>query len=48
MDNVKRQTEILKYLKTAHFASIAELAKIIYTSEATVRRDVQKLEDRGL
>ena len=47
MDNVKRQTEILNYLKTAHFASISELAAIIYTSEATVRRDVQKLEDKG-
>ena len=47
MDNVKRQAEILDYLKNAHFASIAELASLIYTSEATVRRDVQKLEDKG-
>jgi len=47
MENTKRQNEILSYLKQTHFASVSELAAIIYTSEATVRRDIQKLEDKG-
>lgn len=47
MENVSRQEEILKYLTKSHFASIAELAQILYTSEATVRRDIAKLEAKG-
>ena len=38
---------ILEYLEKSHFASIAELAAVIFTSEATVRRDIVKLEAIG-
>jgi len=47
MENVKRQQQILDYLYQSHFASIDEIAKSIYVSSATVRRDVQKLEEKG-
>lgn len=47
MDSTNRQLEILKHLENVHFASVAELANLIYTSEATVRRDLQKLEEKG-
>lgn len=47
MEITPRQQEILEYLKPLHFASIAELAASIYTSEATIRRDVQKLQEKG-
>lgn len=47
MENVKRQQQILDYLYQSHFASIDEIAKSIYVSGATVRRDVQKLEEKG-
>jgi DeoR family myo-inositol catabolism operon transcriptional repressor len=48
MDNSERQQEILKYLATVHFASISEIAAVIFTSEATVRRDLQKLSEKGV
>lgn len=48
MENIQRQNDILKFLKEAHFASIAEIAAVIFTSEATIRRDLQKLSDKGL
>ena len=47
MANIKRQEEILEYLKVKHFASMAELSKMLYTSQATVRRDVEKLAALG-
>ena len=47
MGNVERQIEILEYLKQGHFASIASLAEVLYVSQATVRRDVEKLESQG-
>ena len=48
MDNSKRHEEIINYLKTNHFASISELSATFYASEATIRRDVQKLAAKGL
>ena len=48
MNNLERQNEILKFLNQTHFASIAEIAEVIFISEATVRRDLQKLSDKGL
>ena len=48
MENTQRQKEILDYLSKMHFASIAEMAAAVFTSEATVRRDLQKLSDKGL
>ncbi len=47
MANIQRQEEILEYLRLKRFASIAELAGELYTSQATVRRDVNNLEKMG-
>lgn len=47
MANPERQEEILEYLRVRRFASIAELAERLYTSQATVRRDVEKLAALG-
>lgn len=47
MENKERQHQILNYLLENHFASIEEIAKRIYVSGATVRRDLQKLEQKG-
>lgn len=47
MDNNKRQEEILNYLKSTHFASVSELAAAFFASEATIRRDIQKLALKG-
>jgi DeoR/GlpR family transcriptional regulator of sugar metabolism len=47
MANQQRQEEILTYLRLHRFASIAELAETLYTSQATVRRDVEKLASMG-
>lgn len=44
---MKREEIILNYLEERQFASIAELAKVVYTSEATVRRCVKEMERQG-
>lgn len=38
----------MQYLKTNRFATIKELASEVYSSEASVRRDVKFLSDKGL
>lgn len=43
-----RETQILDILKERKYAKIEEIAKQIYVSEATVRRDVAKLKSLGL
>ena len=43
-----RQQSILQYLQTHHSATIGELAKAIYTSDASVRRDIAAMETSGL
>lgn len=43
-----RQQTILDYLRVHHSAKISELAKHIYTSEASVRRDLAVLEAEGV
>ena len=43
----ERQQEILKYLAKKHFATVKELSGAVFTSEATVRRDVKELEAKG-
>ena len=48
MEYTNRQQEILEHLKIRHFASVSELSHIIFMSEATVRRDIQKLEELGI
>ncbi len=43
----ERQQQIVKYLKEKHFATIKELSGVVYSSEASVRRDVKALEAKG-
>ena len=43
----ERQREILNYLKQNHFATVGELAKLVWSSESSVRRDVKALELKG-
>lgn len=47
MISYKRQHEILNYLTEKHFSTIKELAKIVWASESSVRRDIKKLEQEG-
>ncbi len=47
MENTERQEQIINFLLQNHFASIEEIAQNIYTSGATARRDIQKLEQKG-
>ena len=44
----ERRQSILEYLEQHHSAKIAQLAAGIYTSEASVRRDLAALEAEGL
>ena len=44
----ERQNEILTYLKNNKTANVRTLAKKLYVSEATVRRDLRALGDMGL
>ena len=43
-----RETQILELLKERKYIRIEEIAKAIYVSESTVRRDVAKLKKLGL
>ena len=45
---LKRQEAILKYLEENNFAKTEELAKFLNTSNVTIRRDFQILEEKGL
>lgn len=47
MEINERGRKIIDILISSHFASIADLASAIYTSEATVRREISKLETLG-
>lgn len=44
----ERQRAVIDFLKTHHTATIHTLAKHLYTSEASVRRDIAALEAAGL
>ena len=44
----ERQNEILKWLKEKKSASVAVLAKELYVSEATIRRDLTEMNSMGL
>lgn len=48
MELTKRQQEIVSFIIPRHFASISEIATHIYTSGATVRRDLKALERMGI
>lgn len=43
----ERQSNILDYLERHHSATVKELAAAVYASEASVRRDIAKLEAMG-
>lgn len=44
----ERQQAVMDYLKLHHTATIQAIAKHLYTSEASIRRDVATLEAAGL
>lgn len=44
----ERQQNILHYLQSKEFATIKELADVIFSSESSVRRDIKELSQRGL
>lgn len=48
MELTERQQEILRYIADQHFASIAQVAAQVFTSGATVRREIRQLEEKGL
>ena len=43
----ERQQQIVKYLKEKRFATIKELSGVVWSSEASVRRDIKALEAKG-
>ena len=47
MYNIERQREILQYLGERKRCTVRELASLLYTSEATVRRDLSALALEG-
>jgi len=48
MLDIERRVQILDMLKKNKFTSVVHLSKKLYTSEATIRRDLTKLENEGL
>ena len=48
MFKFQRHEEILQHLETERTVSISKLASKLYVSEATIRRDLNALEKRGL
>ena len=44
----ERKQQILEKLKQEGFVSVSNLCKLLYSSEATIRRDLAALESRGL
>lgn len=48
MEITERQKEIVNYILPRHFATIKEISEAIYTSGATIRRDIKVLEQSGI
>ena len=48
MLKLERQEELLRLLADGHVVTVRRLAKQMYTSEATVRRDLKRLEEMNL
>ena len=48
MECTDRQRQILDFLSDRQFASVSELAELLFTSGATVRREIKRLEEKGL
>ena len=44
MIEYEREQTIKKYLENSTFASVRDLAKILNVSDATIRRDIAKLD----
>ena len=44
----ERQMQLYEILKSKGSATVGELAGLLYTSEASVRRDIAQLESSGL
>jgi DeoR/GlpR family transcriptional regulator of sugar metabolism len=48
MVTYERQKKIFEYLKDKHFATMKELARVVWTSESSIRRDIKILEQKGV
>ena len=48
MLDIERRAQIMEILKENNSMSVVRLSKQLYTSEATIRRDLTKLENEGL
>ncbi len=48
MYEIERQEDIIKILQEKKAISVTQLAHSLYVSEATIRRDLSKLEQKGL
>ncbi len=48
MSNSERQNAIMEILKSKKFARVNELSELLYTSPSSIRRDLDRLEKRGL
>ena len=48
MINSQRQNEIMEILLDEGYMTVHELAKRLHTSESSIRRDLSRLEERGL
>ena len=44
----ERQNEIIEILNTRGFVSVTELSGLLYASESSIRRDLARLEERGI
>ena len=47
MTDVERREAILQQLKRHYSVKVTELSKLLYIGEATIRRDLKKLENGG-
>jgi predicted transcriptional regulator len=43
----QRQQQIIKYMKEQRFSTVKELARVVWSSESSVRRDIKTLENAG-
>ena len=48
MIEYEREKAIKEYLGSSTFASVKDLARILNVSDATIRRDILKLDEKGL
>ncbi len=48
MINLEREAKILEILKRNYFVTVSGLAELCYVTEATIRRDLTRLEKNGM